>query len=378
MNEKKVPRLRLSLIMVLILAVIFGFLAGVVGELWVNAFLVQEVRLRSFEDLTKRLDDLTAQKNKDVKELLSEQDFSINKIVEKIKPTVVKFYPYKKSDGTLNSVYLDNEVLGAGFVFTSDGWLITSKKVLTDSKKDYSAQVGGEIYKVEKMIFDSITDAVFVKVTADNLTVADLSTKNTLNFGQSALVASATDGMIRTTIDDLYRAASLKQSDLIRSSETFYRFISIKGDYENSNLGAPVFDLDGKVIGLMTATDGLVLPVDYFSSIMKSAVQKNQINRGFLGVNFLDLELAPNFLSQFKQGALIMGDAARKAVVVGSPAASALQSGDIIVKIENDEINKTYTLPEAIQDYVPGTEINLTVMRAGKEITVGVTLGELK
>lgn len=376
MKKEIEPKVRLSIVLTLIIASVIGFLAGVIGELWVNAFLVPEVKLRSFQDLTKRLDDLTAQKDKSLKDLLSDQDFAINKVVEKIQPLAVNFYPVKKNDVSLSGVYLDNEILGAGMVLTADGWLVTTKKVINEKDKNYVANLNNKIYKIEKIVSDKITDVVFCKISENNLPVANLISKKNLTFGQSVIVV-ANGKTIRASIDDLYHSPILKPVDLIKSSESLYRYILLKGDYTESDVGAPVFTLDGQVLGILSSIDGTVLPIDYFSSIIKSAIQKQEINRNFLGINFLDLELAKNYPIDRTQGALIMGDSTRKAVIAGSPAQAAkLQSGDIIVKIENDEINRNQTLSELIQEYLTETEIKFTIIRKGETIIVPVKLGK--
>ena len=119
-------------------------------------------------------------------------------------------------------------------------------------------------------------------------------------------------------------------------------------------------------------------PIDYFNSIMKSAVQKEEISRSYLGVNFIDLESAPNLSIEQKQGALISGDSSRRAVIANSPAQKAgLQTGDIIIKVENEEVSRSRTLPELIQDYDSGVSVNLTVLRNGKELGISVALEKL-
>ena len=260
MTEKKDQKIRTSLVITIIMVVVLGFGAGVVGELWVNGFLLPQVRLQGFDDLTKRLDDLTTQKNKDLKQLLSEQDFSINKVVEKIQPSLVTFYSYKNPGMSLNSVYLDKEALGSGFVFTSDGWLLTSKQVINDPKKEYAVKVGAEVYQIKKIVADEITDAVFVKIERTNLPVVDLGSKNILNYGQSVMVATDGFGVSRTTINDLYYSLQNDLADLIRASENFYQYILIKGDFPAVSLGGAVVTLDGKVVGILISRDGKVLP----------------------------------------------------------------------------------------------------------------------
>lgn len=378
MPEKK-QRVRLSLVLAMAVAIIFGFVAGVVGELCINSFLMPEVQTRNLGDLTRRIEELTSQRDKVFKDLLSEQDFSINEVVEKVQPAVVDFYLYKKSAAVLSGVYLDNEILGSGFVLTADGWLVTSSQVITSEKNNYVARINSGVYPVEQIIFDDITDVVFVKIAKNNLPFVELDTKNTLNFGQTVLVVSGSRGVERTTVNDLFFAKTETAADLLRSSEEYYRFLKLNHVFDESGLGAPVINLQGKVLGIVISEDGQVLPTDYFTSIMKTAVQKNETPRNYLGVNYLDLELAANYDVEQKKGALLLGDNTRLAVVKDSPAqAAGLQAGDIITKVENEEVNQYHSLTELIQDYQIESAVNLTVIRGGEEKSVSVELEKIQ
>jgi serine protease Do len=369
------PKFRLSLALALVIALVFGFIAGVIGELWINQFLAPQIQFKDYRDLSKRLDELTAQQTKDLKDLLSEQDFSINKVVEQIQPAVATFYPDRKSSDLLDSIYLDEQVLGSGFILTNDGWLITSSQVLADPEAEYNVLVDQEIYSVTKFIADDTTDAVFVKIEANNLPVVDLGAKNQLHYSQSVLVATSLEGVVRTTIDDLYYAQLESADDLIHSSESYYRFMLLNKSFLSQSLGSPVFDLEGKVVGFLMTQDGLVLPVDYFSQVIKSAVQKDQVQRTLLGVHYLDLELAPNYQNVQTKGALLMSQAKKSAVITNSPADKAgLKSGDIVLKVEREEVNRFHSLSELIQDYKPGDSVKLQILRDGQEQEVSVTL----
>ena len=101
-------------------------------------------------------------------------------------------------------------------------------------------------------------------------------------------------------------------------------------------------------------------------------------------MNYLDLTeslgLSNDVTENRLKGAVLIGDAKRNimAVAENSPAAKAgLKAGDIILKINNEEINERNSLTKLIQDYTPGKEIILTISREGKEQEVKVILEEL-
>ena len=371
----KQERFRLSLALALSIAVIFGFLAGVVGELWINSFLAPDIQFKSYRDLTQRLDDLVAERRQTLSEMLTEGDYSFLETVNKIKPVTATIYYYKKSGALLDNIYLPSEALGSGFSLTSDGWIVTTKQVVRDAKLDYAVSIDGATYEVERVVADILTDAVFIKIPATNLPVAELGSKNSLNVGATLLSVTAADGVKRGVISNINFVEAKNTADLIHSSETFSRFPLLSGSFDKHDLGAPVVNLSGKIVGLMTTDAGLVLPLDYFFGVLKPAIQDGRIYRNYLGVNYLDLTQAVNFTSNFKKGALVLGDKSRRAVIANSPASnSGLLSGDIITKVDNVEVNENRDLTQLIQDYPVDSTVRLTFYRDGQEQTVELRL----
>jgi serine protease Do len=371
----KQERFRVSLALALSVAIIFGFLAGVVGELWINGFLAPDIQFKSYRDLTQRLDDLVAERRQALSDILTEGDYSFLETVNKIKPVTATIYYYKKSGSALDNVYLPTEALGSGFSLTSDGWIVTTKQVVRDAKLDYVVAIDGATYEVTQIVADVLTDAVFIKTSATNLPVAELGSKNSLNVGATLLSVTTLGGVKRGVISNLNFVEAKMTADLIHSSETFSRFPSLAGSFDKHDLGAPVVNLSGKVVGLVTSAEGLVLPLDYFVGIIKPAIQDGRIYRNYLGVNYLDLTQAVNFTATTKKGALVMGDRSRRAVVANSPAASnGLLSGDIIIKVDNIEVNENRDLTQLIQDYPAEATVRLTINRAGQEQTIELKL----
>ena len=55
---------------------------------------------------------------------------------------------------------------------------------------------------------------------------------------------------------------------------------------------------------------------------------------------------------------------------------SGLKSGDVILEVGGKKISKDYPLSAAIAHYSVGQTLSLKVLRAGKELTVSVTLAK--
>jgi membrane-associated protease RseP (regulator of RpoE activity) len=94
--------------------------------------------------------------------------------------------------------------------------------------------------------------------------------------------------------------------------------------------------------------------------------------RPFLGVTYqmITSELQEQESLDEEHGALIVE------VVPGSPADDAgLQEGDIIHAVDGAEVNENHHLAELIGSLEPGEQVELTVIRNGRRITVEVELG---
>jgi serine protease Do len=313
-----------------------------------------------------------------LKDILTEHDQSVKDVLNRLAGTTVRFYGYQVPGSKLSNVYLDTDVLGSGFVLTSDGWLVTSQKVVRDPRAALAVQIENKIYAVKEIVADTLTDVVLVKIEAQNLAVAELGTKNSLTVGQTMLVATNNLGVRKAAIDDLTHVDLSTMASVLHSSENFYQYIRLNDTFGNDYIGAPVLNLNGKVVGLLADAKGMVLPIDYFASIMKTAIQDGTVVRNSLGVNYVDLTAAPNFVSSVNEGALLASDGIRPAVVANSPASKAgLLAGDIIMKVENEEVNSFNTLTQLIQDYSSDATIKLRVWRGDKEIELSVTLEKL-
>lgn len=357
----------------LVAAIVLGFAAGVVGELWINSFLLPELQFKDYRDLTARLDELTAagRSSND-----SGVEVALALAAEKVGPATVDFYFYKKSEPNLAAVYSPADRIGAGAILTNDGWILTTAAVIADPRGHYAVRVGREIAEVREIVADSATDAVFVKIAKNNLPVVEFGSKENLTLGESLLVFTGRTAVARTAVADLNFAGGKNQT--LASTEFLAPLILLNEIFENSAVGAPVADGAGKVAGILLNKSGEVLPIDYLAGAIGEVFSNGKITRVFFGARYLDLDLFYNYFPGENHGAALAGDRSLAAVIPNSPAARAgLKSGDIITKVENEVLGATHSLASVIQEYKPGTSVNITFLRGGKEQTVDVKLENL-
>ncbi len=126
---------------------------------------------------------------------------------------------------------------------------------------------------------------------------------------------------------------------------------------------------------------GFAIPIDDVKPMVESIKKYGKIVRPFLGVRYMLLneELADELQIDVEGGALLVGEEAEGmfAVIPGSPADKAgLQTKDVILEVEGEEVTLEKPLQYLIGDKAPGDEITLKVWRSGKEIEVEVVLEE--
>jgi serine protease Do len=149
------------------------------------------------------------------------------------------------------------------------------------------------------------------------------------------------------------------------------------------NSGGPLFDLDGKVIGINSQIysrsggyQGLAfaIPINVAVDVANQIIEKGEVARGYLGVRMseVDSDLADALGMKKPYGALIND------VEEGESADNAgLMPGDVIIEFDNKEIKFSSDLPHVVGQIQPNTKAAGKVFRDGKEITLKFVLGEL-
>lgn len=364
-----------SSLKIIILAVIFGLGAGVVGQILAAVYLLpQEIFISNERNIIKQTASQTAEN-----ERILEAERSIS-------PAVFEIFPQKNSShDPQNQIYLAGDRMALGVALTSDGWLISDGKNLADPKNHFVVLTSDQkIFSPQKIIFDEATGIVFIKIDAQNLAVPKLGTKENLSLGEKIILPKSKQSSKVFQAADLTYEKTNEPKDLFKSSEKFSKLILLNQTLEPNEIGAPLGNLSGEVIGIIASTSpAAAVPIDFWRSAFLNILKTEKITRPYLGVHYINLSKSPGLNKAFSQGrtagALIWSD--KNLLIPGvaknSPAAkSGLKDGDVILKINNDELSQKIDLPEIIADYSPGDKIQITILRGGEEKTIDVILGE--
>jgi serine protease Do len=155
-------------------------------------------------------------------------------------------------------------------------------------------------------------------------------------------------------------------------------FIQTDAAINPGNSGGPLVNLNGELVGINTAIIGqanvgvgFAIPGNTAQWVMEQIIDKGEVTRGYLGIvpKTVDKNLAIAFGLDEPKGVLVAE------VSNDTPADKAgLQEGDVIFEIDDVEVNDENQLRSVIAAIPPDSDIELLIIRDGKERTITATL----
>nr|VFK19529.1 MAG: serine protease Do [Candidatus Kentron sp. LFY] len=272
----------------------------------------------------------------------------------------------------------ESQSLGSGFIISGDGYIISNYHVVKDAdevivrlsdRREFGAQVIG---------VDEKSDIALLKVDARGLPTVDTGVSADVEVGEWVLAIGSPFGFDHSVTAGI---VSAKGRSLPR--ENYVPFIQTDVAINPGNSGGPLFDLDGKVIGvnaqIFSHSGGFMglsfaIPIDVAMDVVKQLREQGRVSRGWLGVLIQDVtrELAESFGMKKPTGALIAK------VLEQSPAEKAgLQEGDIVLEFNDQEVPHSSDLPPMVGGSKVGNRVPVTILRDGKSKTLHVVIQEL-
>lgn len=280
------------------------------------------------------------------------------------------------------------QVAGTGFIVTSDGLIATNKHVTSSGQKFTVTTAAGKTYDGKVVAQDPSNDIALMKVDASGLPVADLGDSDKVQVGQWVIAIGNALGELQNTVT--VGVISAKERNVSPSdsssgaSESLYGLLQTDAAINPGNSGGPLLTSAGQVIGINTAIAGgaegigFAIPINEVNKDLNSYTKNGKIVQPYLGVRYqpITTALAASANLPVSKGALLVSGQGQPAVVSGSPADKAgLQSGDIITKINDTQIDESSPLAKIIRQFNPGDKVTLTILRNGSEKKVDVTFG---
>lgn len=282
---------------------------------------------------------------------------------------------------------------GSGFLVSRDGYIVTNKHVVSDSAAEYTVILNNEEeYPATVLALAPNIDIAVLKIEGNNFPALTLGDSDTLRVGQTVIaignpLGEFANSVSRGIISGLKRSVTAGSN--FGEAETLNNIIQTDAAINPGNSGGPLFDIEGRVIGINVAVAqgaeniGFALPVNSIKRVVDEVKTTGKLTTPYIGVRYiiLDKEVAQQYGIDVDSGALILrGDRMTDlAVIPGSPADKAgLVENDIILEIDGKKIDTENTLGDIIAEKRVGDEVVLKVWHKGETKEVRMRLEERK
>lgn len=266
--------------------------------------------------------------------------------------------------------------LGSGFIIDADGYVVTNYHVIAEAEEITVILQDNTRLAAKVVGRDKLTDLALLKVEAGRkLPALEWGDSEKTRVGDWVLAIGNPFGLGGTVTAGIISARARNIN-----VGPYDDFIQTDASINRGNSGGPMFDMDGRVIGINTAIFspsggsigiGFAVPSAMARTVIDQLRTHGRTRRGWLGVRIdvVTEEIAESLGMKKARGALVRS-------LIDDTAKNKIRPGDVIVSVEGQSVEEMTDLPRIIAAVPPGKEIKITVYRKGAEKEVTVKLGE--
>jgi 2-alkenal reductase len=327
-------------------------------------------------------------------------------IYERVNPSVVNIVVTvaNQDTSTLGNLF-PNQGQGSGFIYDTEGHIVTNNHVIVEADKVDVTFYDGTIVQAEVIGVDPDSDLAVLKVDipAESLRPVKWGDSDQIKVGQRAIAIGnpfGLDGTLTSGIISALGRSLPTENGAFRIPE----IIQTDAAINPGNSGGPLLNSQGEVIGINTAIVprqdrlggersflgvGFAVPANLVKRVIPSLIKDGKYQHPWIGFSGSSVtpEIAEAMELSKAAGALVVevlsGSPADKAGLRGGTREIVFDNGldtkiggDIIIKIDDETINSFDDLISFLSRRgVVDQEITLTIIRDGKEQTVKLTLG---
>jgi serine protease Do len=291
-----------------------------------------------------------------------------------VKETVVEITTETVSGGGRMVQFISTGA-GSGVIVSADGHIVTNNHVISGAQNITVRLNDGSEYAAEIKGMDSKTDLAVLKINAPGLTPAVFGDSSALSVGDPAVVIGNPLGELGGTVTSGIISALDREITIDGAAMSL---LQTDAAVNPGNSGGGMFNLRGELIGVVNAKSsgsgveglGFAIPSGIAKTVITELIENGYVRgRVSLGITVVDV--------QDTQTAM-MYRLSRLGLYITRSSNPQLKSGDRITELNGVGINGLADLNAAMMNLTVGSSVNVTVVRDGQNVTVPVTLSELR
>jgi len=270
--------------------------------------------------------------------------------------------------------------LGSGFIIDADGFVVTNNHVVEGAGNITVTLDGGDRLPAKLIGRDPKTDIALLKISNDKaLPYLDFGDSDGAQVGDWVLAVGNPFGLGGTVTTGI---VSARNRDI--NAGPYDDFIQTDAAINRGNSGGPMFNVEGKVVGINTAIYspnggsigiGFAIPANIAKTVVAELRDHGKVDRGWLGVSIQPVtpEIAESMNLGVAKGALISG------VMADGPAAKAgFKQGDVVLAFDGKPIADARELSRVVASTRAGKDVKVDIRRGGKDQVITVSVGKMK
>ena len=268
---------------------------------------------------------------------------------------------------------------GSGFVFASDGLILTNSHVVEGASEIDVTLPDGREQRADVIGKDPDTDVAVIRITAPDLAAVSFGDSTALRPGQLVIAIGNPYGFQASVSAGVVSA--LGRSLRARNGRLIDHVIQTDAALNPGNSGGPLVTSSGRVVGVNTAIiaggQGLSfsVPIRTALAVLPALLRDGRVRRGYLGIAGQDVPLLRR-VTRFHRLAQAGGVLVISVEPDGPARLAGVREGDIIVGLDAQQVASIDDLHRVLTEERIGTSGTLSLLRGAERLEMVVRIGD--